>query len=419
MFNANFCLKKQNERARAQAVQVLQAAYRGMRERRKLDRWLRQEFQKELAGRYTTEVLERQLIRLNYFFKPKTDVQLLCDLGKAMLLLKDQLIIHILQDDRSMLRVRLVLEKALTIISEPHPATRSTILRLLETFTDWNQVENARKGMSSTTDPGRTEEVMAIIWTHLVLQKDFFNRYKTFLDSRLDVKDLESANQSMHHYDYTIFYQRFIDVVRRLSLTNRRFSIGKVTYLTKELVQLLLLKLAESVSLGILLHKGKGLEKQRVANGVLEFIVCPRVAHELTRKQGGKCLWNDEWLDVILRLTYNLTKNADDVQRSVRLRPLMYSFLIMLQYSRMWGTRQEEVLKVLNALMVSIDNRRQVFRMPDEDEMDFEDDEMNGEDMGIKAAVEEAEQGIDFFTDRKKAIQKDVQIDKMRDGCGE
>lgn len=103
-----------------------------MRERKKLNIRLREEFQKELATRYTIEALERQIIRLNYFFKRNKDVQLVCDLGKAMLILKDQLMVHILKDERSMLRVRLILEKGLTILSEPQQSYRSTILRLLE-----------------------------------------------------------------------------------------------------------------------------------------------------------------------------------------------------------------------------------------------------------------------------------------------
>lgn len=103
-----------------------------MRERKKVNIRLREEFQKELATRYTIEGLERQMIRLNYFFKRNKDVQLLCDLGKAMLILKDQLMVHILKDERSMLRVRLILEKGLTILSEPQQSYRSTILRLLE-----------------------------------------------------------------------------------------------------------------------------------------------------------------------------------------------------------------------------------------------------------------------------------------------
>lgn len=221
-----------------------------------------------------------------------------------------------------------------------------------QTFTDWNQVENARKLMAETLEASRTEEVMATIWSHLVLQKSFFEQYKNFLEGRLDVRDAESAKNALQHYDFTIFYQRFLEVVRRLSLTQRTFRIAKESYATKELVQVLLLKLAESLCQGILHHRG-----DKSTSRVLEFVVCPRVAVELAKERNGRSLWNDAWLDVILAQTEKSTVVDNDMLTSLKLRPVMYCFLTMIRYGEQWNSRQGDVLKVLNPLMISIDNR--------------------------------------------------------------
>lgn len=103
-----------------------------MRERRNLNLLVRQDFQRDVTPKYSIDILELQMMRLNYFFRPTRDVQVLCDLGKSMLLLKDQLVTRILENERSVLRLRLILEKSLTGLSDPTPTHRNTMLRLLE-----------------------------------------------------------------------------------------------------------------------------------------------------------------------------------------------------------------------------------------------------------------------------------------------
>ncbi|ODM98224.1 Ubiquitin-protein ligase E3C [Orchesella cincta] len=272
--------KREQERARAAAILVLQAGFRGMKVRRALSSALREKFIRDSASVYTIETLELQMTRFNYFFKPHRDIVLLSEFGQAMLSFQNDLISNMLQDNCALLRLRLIIEKGFMVFSEPMPTGRTIVLRLLETFTDWNKIDDVRKTLR-TKSPGTTDKVMAIIWSHLVLHKNFFERYKEFLRKKLEVSDADSARKSLQHYDYTIFYQRFLEVIRRLSATSRKFEIGKEVYVTKELVQNLLIELAKSLSNKFWVHQSAVSR----GNAVVEYVICPCVAKELALEQ--------------------------------------------------------------------------------------------------------------------------------------
>jgi len=203
---------------------------------------------------------------------------------------------------------------------------------------------------------------MAIIWGHLVLHKNFFKHYKSFLEKKLDVSSAESAkNTALTHYDYTIYYQLFLEAIRRLSLTSRKFAIGKEVYVTKELIQNLLLELAQSLSTRFWVYEN-GISK---GNPVVEHVICPCVSKELAKEQDGRTLWSDEWLQVIQKMVHLSTSPNDGVTSSVRLRPVMYIFLIMNRCSQEYQTltAPKELLRTINLLLPAIDNRCDLFKL--------------------------------------------------------
>ncbi|CAL8115436.1 unnamed protein product [Orchesella dallaii] len=389
--------KRENERARAAAILVIQAAFRGMRIRRALSAALREEFQRASRKEYTIEILELQITRFNYFFKASRDIVMFSEFGQSMLLFEKELISNMLEDDRALLRLRLIIEKGFLVFSEPMPTGRTIVLRLLETFTDWNRVEDVRRTLS-LTGPARTDKAMAIIWSHLVLHKNFFEQYNRFLRKKLDVSDPESARKSLQHYDYTIFYQRFLEVVRRLSATSRKFEIGKEVYVTTQLVQKLLLELAKSLSNGFSVN----LSATSKGNLVVEYVICPCIANELAVVEEDRTLWSDEWLPVIKKIVQLLTVYNDGAATSVRLRPVMYIFLIMNRCRSEYQTltSPNELFRTLNLLLPSIDNRTSVFSdaVISEDDDDYQDD-MDDYDM---KPIEEIELAKEFFADRQK-----------------
>ncbi|ODM89400.1 Ubiquitin-protein ligase E3C [Orchesella cincta] len=312
--------------------------------------------------------------------------------------IRNDLISNMLQDNCALLRLRLIIEKGFMVFSEPMPTGRTIVLRLLETFTDWNKIDDVRKTLS-TKSPATTDKVMAIIWSHLVLNKNFFERYKEFLLKKLEVSDAESARISLQHYDYTVFYQRFLEVIRRLGATSRKFEIGKEVYVTKELVQNLLLELAKSLSSNWVQQSAVSRE-----NAVVEYVICPCVAKELAMEQEGRTLWSDEWLQVIRKIVELLTVPNDGVLTSVQLRPVMYIFLIMNRCKDDYQTltSPSELFRTLNLLLPAIDNRTSVFSESVADE-DYDEDEYLDDirDYDMKP-LEEMELAKDFFADRQK-----------------
>lgn len=212
----------------------------------------------------------------------------------------------------------------------------------------------------------------------------------------MDVKDAESAKLALQHYDFTVFYQRFLEAIRRLSMSSRQYNIRKTSYVTKELVQALLLKLAESLTKGILPPKS-----EKACNGILEFVVCPRVAEELALQQDGKTLWSDEWLQVIAKLTEKESTPDYTTELSIKLRPVLYSFLVMLRCTKLWQNRQSEVLKILNSMVLAIDNRKGIFTLPAGFEEFYDDVEDYLEDTEMRP-MEEVEAAYAFKHDRQK-----------------
>ncbi|CAL8126160.1 unnamed protein product [Orchesella dallaii] len=384
---------REQERARAAAVLILQAGFRGKKVREALSNRLRQEFQQESeTGEDTLDKLKRQMTRFNYFFKaqPK-DIEILGKLGKAMLSHRDDLISSMLEDSCSLIRLRQIIQKGFVVFSEPSPAGKTIVLRLLETFTNWKNVDAVRSTLRPHLSSSKTDEVMTSIWSHLVLHNNFFKLYKSFLEQKLEVNDDDSAKKALQHYDYTIFYRLFLEVIRQLSLTSRQFTIAKEVYVTKELVKILLLELAKSLC-----------TVSSVGNPVVEYVICPCVAKELAVVQSGRTLWEDEWLQVMEDVVRLSTVPNDGVATSVNLRPVMYVFLMMNRCSGEYQTQMKasQIFRTLNLLLPAVDNRNSVFSDKGHSGIDDEyDDELDDYDM---KTIEEYELEKEFFTHRQK-----------------
>lgn len=159
----------------------------------------------------------------------------------------------------------------------------------------------------------------------------------------------------MQFYDYTIFYKRFLETVRCLSesedTSNWTLTLGKNKEVLsiKDLVHLLLMKLAES------LNGPEVLQETEDNNGIVEFIVCPQVGQRLAVESNGKCLWRDEWLQIVTKFAQKIIQEDDKLL--VSLRSLMLIFLVMLNHSGQWTMEWGNVIQLLRLLMVSIDNR--------------------------------------------------------------